>query len=100
MPSIFGFFYQNKEKNKIKIVKYFLYVFIDFGFLLLPFAVYLIYKQDFIEDRSSYKSKGFSIESNPKNGGEGIVEELGNAFGEELPNFKKNKKTKLKTIDI
>ena len=100
MPSIFGFFYDIKEKNKIQVVKYFLYIFLGFGFLLLPFLIYLVYKQDFIEDRSSYKSKGFSIETNSKNGGEGLVEELGNAYGEELPNFKKNKKTKLKSIDI
>ena len=63
--------------------------------------IYLIYKQDFIEERSSsFKNKGFSIEGNSRNGGEGIFEELGNAYGEELPNFKKNKKTKLKSIDI
>ena len=101
MPTIFGFFYQIKEKNKIQVVKYFLYVFLSCGFLLLPFMIYLIYKQDFIEERSSsFKNKGFSIEGNSRNGGEGIVEELGNAYGEELPNFKKNKKTKLKSIDI
>ena len=101
MPTIFGFFYDIKEKNKIQVVKYFLYIFLGIGFLLLPFMIYLIYKQDFIEERSSsYRSRGFSIEANPKNGGEGIVEELGNAFGEELPNIKKNKKTNLKSIDI
>ena len=101
MPTIFGFFYDIKEKNKIQVVKYFLYIFLGIGFLLLPFMIYLIYKQDFIEERSSsYRSRGFSIEVNPKNGGEGIVEELGNAFGEELPNIKKNKKTNLKSIDI
>ena len=100
MPSVFGFFYEKKEKNKIQVVKYFLYIFLGFGFLLLPFTIYLIYKRDFIEERSSYKSKGFSIEPNSKNGGEGIVEELGNAYGEELPNFKKNKKAKLKSINI
>ena len=101
MPAIFGFFYEIKEKNKIQVVKYFLYIFLGIGFLLLPFLIYLIYKQDFIEERSSsYRSKGFSIESNAKNGGEGIVQELGNAYGEELPNIKKNKKTKLKSIDI
>ena len=101
MPTIFGFFYDVKEKNKIQVVKYFLYVFLGVGFLLLPWMIYLIYKQDFIEERSSsYRSKGFSIEANSKNGGENIVEELGNAFGEELPNIKKNKKTKLKSIDI
>ena len=101
MPTIFGFFYDIKEKNKILVVKYFLYVFLAVGFLLLPWMIYLIYKQDFIEERSSsYRSKGFSIEANSKNGGENIVEELGNAFGEELPNIKKNKKTKLKSIDI
>ena len=101
MPTIFGFFYDFKEKNKIQVVKYFLYIFLGIGFLLLPFMIYLIYKQDFIEERSSsYRSRGFSIEVNPKNGGEGIVEELGNAFGEELPSIKKNKKTNLKSIDI
>ena len=101
MPTIFGLFYDIKEKNKIQVVKYFLYAFLGVGFLLLPFMIYLIYKQEFIEERtSSFRSKGFSIEANPKNGGEGIVEELGNAYGEELPNIKKNKKTKLKSIDI
>ena len=101
MPTIFGFFYDFKEKNKIQVVKYFLYVFLAVGFLLLPWMIYLIYKQDFIEERSSsYRSKGFSIETNSKNGGENLVEELGNAFGEELPSIKKNKKTKLKSIDI
>ena len=100
MPTIFGFFYDIKEKNKIQVVKYFLYIFLGLGFLLLPFLIFLIYRQDFIEERSSYKSKGFSIEVNSKNGGEGIFEELGNAYAEELPNFKKNKKAKLKTIDI
>ena len=100
MPSIFGFFYNIKEKNKIQVVKYFLYFFLGFGLLLLPFLIYLVYKRDFVEERSSYRSKGFSIEANSKNGGEGIVEELGNAYGEELPNFKKNKKAQLKSIDI
>ena len=100
MPTIFGFFYDIKEKNKIQVVKYFLYIFLGLGFLLLPFLIFLIYRQDFIEERSSYKSKGFSIEVNSKNGGEGIFEELGNAYAEELPNFKKNKKAKLKIIDI
>ena len=100
MPTIFGFFYDIKEKNKIQVVKYFLYIFLGLGFLLLPFLIFLIYRQDFIEERSSYKSKGFSIEVNSKNGGEGIFEELGNAYAEDLPNFKKNKKAKLKTIDI
>ena len=100
MPSIFGFFYNIKEKNKIQVVKYFLYFILGFGLLLLPFLIYLVYKRDFVEERSSYRSKGFSIEANSKNGGEGIVEELGNAYGEELPNFKKNKKAQLKSIDI
>ena len=100
MPTIFGIFYDLKEKNRIQVVKYFIYIFLGLGFLLLPILVYLIYRQDFIEDRSSYQSKGFSIETNSKNGGEGIVEELGNAYGEELPNIKKNKKAKLKSLDI
>ena len=95
MPSIFGFFYEIKEKNRIQVIKYFLYTFLGFAFL---FLIYLIYKQDFIEERSSIKGRGFSIDS--KNGGEGIVEELGNAFGEELPNIKKKKKAQLKSIDI
>ena len=98
MPSIFGFFYEIKEKNRIQVIKYFLYTFLGFAFLFLPFLIYLIYKQDFIEERSSIKGRGFSIDS--KNGGEGIVEELGNAFGEELPNIKKKKKAQLKSIDI
>ena len=38
---------------------------------------------------------------NQKNGGKGIVEELGKAYSEELPNNdRKTKKTKLKSIDI
>ena len=102
MPYIFGYIYDKKEKNKILAVKYFLYVNLGIGFLLLPILVYLIYRNDFAEnDRSSINSKGFSIEENSRNGGEGIVEELGNAYGEELPdNVKKSKKTKLKSIDI
>ena len=101
MPFIFGYVYQYKENNKILAVKYFLYVNLGIGFLLLPILIYLVYRNDFRDnDRSSISSKGFSIE-NSRNGGEGIVEELGNAYGEELPDsIKKRKKTQLKSIDI
>ena len=103
MPFIFGFIYEKKEKNKIVVVKYFLYVSLGIGFVLLPVLIYLIYRKDFREeeDRNSIKTKGFSFDVNSKNGGEGIVHELGNVYGEELPeNVKKTKKTKLKSIDI
>lgn len=102
MPFIFGLIYEKKEKNKIVAIKYFLYISLGIGFSLLPILIYLIYRQDFRdEDRSSIISKGFSFDVNSKNGGEGIVQELGNAYGEELPdNVKKTKKTKLKSIDI
>ena len=101
MPFIFGYVYQYKENNKILSVKYFLYVNLGIGFLLLPILIYLVYRNDFRDnDRSSINSKGFSIE-NSRNGGEGIFEEFGNAYGEELPdNIKKRKKTQLKSIDI
>ena len=101
MPFIFGFIYQYKESNKILAVKYFLYANLGIGFLLLPILIYLVYRNDFRDnDRSSINSKGFSIE-NSRNGGDRIVEEFGNAYGEELPdNIKKRKKTKLKSIDI
>jgi MFS family permease len=101
MPFIFGYVYQYNESNKILAVKYFLYANLGIGFLLLPILIYLVYRNDFRDnDRSSINSKGFSIE-NSRNGGEGIVEELGNAYGEELPdNIKKRKKTQLKSIDI
>ena len=101
MPFIFGYVYQYKENNKILAVKYFLYVNLGIGFLLLPILIYLVYRNDFRDnDRSSISSKGFTIE-NSRNGGEGIVEELGNAYGEELPDsIKKRKKTQLKSIDI
>ena len=63
--------------------------------------IYLIYKIDFSDsNRISFGSKGISIDVTSKNGG-GIVEQLGNAYGEELPdNTKKIKKTKLKSIYI
>ena len=104
MPFIFGFIYEKKRKNKIVVIKTFLYVCLGIGFGLLPFLIYLIYRKDFREeDRNSIRTKGFSFDANSKNGGEGIVQELGNVFGEELPgNIKKTrtKKTKLKSIDI
>ena len=97
MPFIFGIFYEKRKKNKILVVKYFLNSSLGGGFLLLLVLIYFIYRIDFREERSSL-SKGFSLSVN---GGKGIVEELGNAFGEELPgNVKKNKKTKLKSINI
>ena len=83
------------------LIKYFLNFTLGIGFILLIILIYLIYRFDFREDRGSIGIKGFSIESNSKNGGEGIVEELGNAYGEELPdNIKKSKKHKLKSIEI
>ena len=101
MPFIFGIFYEKRKKNKILVVKYFLNSSLGVGFVLLLALIYFIYRIDFREDRNSLGSKGFSFNVNQKNGGEGIVEELGNAFGEELPgNIKKNKKAKLKSIDI
>ena len=41
MPSIFGFFYEIKEKNRIQVIKYFLYTFLGFAFLFLPFLFHL-----------------------------------------------------------
>ena len=102
MPFIFGIFYENKKKKKILVVKYFLNFSLGLGFALLLLLIYLIYRIDFRDnDRNSYGSKGFIIDVNSKNGGKGIVEKLGNAYGEELPdNARKIKKTKLKSIDI
>ena len=101
MPFIFGIFYQKEIEKKIIVVKYFSNFTLGIGFILLVILIYLIYRFEFRDERSSIGSKGFSIEVNSKNGGEGIVEELGNAYGEELPdNVKKSKKTKLKSIDI
>ena len=101
MPFIFGIFYEKRKANKILVVKYFLNFNLGGGFLLLLILIYFIYRIEFREERSSVGSKGFSFNINQKNGGEGIVEELGNAFGEELPgSVKKNKKTKLKSINI
>ena len=101
MPFIFGICYEKRKNKKILVVKYFLNSTLGIGFVLLLVLIYLIYKIDFTDNRSSISSKGFSIELNSKNGGEEIVEQLGNAFGEELPdNVKKSKKTKLKSIDI
>ena len=102
MPFIFGIFYENKKKKKILVVKYFLNFSLGIGFALLLLLIYLIYRIDFRDnDRNSYGSKGFIIDVNSKNGGKGIVEKLGNAYGEELPdNARKIKKTKLKSIDI
>ena len=101
MPFIFGMFYQNKKKKKILVVKYFLNYTLGIGFVLLLILFYLIYRIDFREsDRTSIGNTGFSFGSNSKNGGQGIVEELGNAYGEELPdNARKSKKTILKTIE-
>ena len=102
MPFIFGIFYENKKKKKILVVKYFLNFSLGLGFALLLLLIYLIYRIDFRDnDRNSYGNKGFIIDVNSKNGGKGIVEKLGNAYGEELPdNARKIKKTKLKSIDI
>lgn len=102
MPFMFGIFYGNKKKKKILVVKYFLNTSLGIGFVLLLLLIYLVYRIDFRDNnRSSLGSKGFSIEMNQKNGGKGIVEELGKAYSEELPNNdRKTKKTKLKSIDI
>ena len=103
MPFIFGICYDKRQKKKILVVKYFLNTSLGFGFGLLSILVYLIYRIDFSENnRISFGNKGISIDVTSKNGGgTNIVEQLGNAFGEELPdNTKKTKKTKLKAIDI
>ena len=101
MPFIFGICYDKRKKKKILVVKYFLNTSLGIGFGLLTVLIYLIYKIDFSDsNRISFGSKGISIDVTSKNGG-GIVEQLGNAYGEELPdNTKKIKKTKLKSIDI
>ena len=101
MPFIFGICYDKRQKKKILVVKYFLNISLGIGFGLLTVLIYLIYKIDFSDNnRISFGSKGISIDVTSKNGG-GIVEQLGNAYGEELPdNTKKIKKTKLKSIDI
>ena len=101
MPFIFGICYDKRKKKKILVVKYFLNTSLGIGFGLLTVLIYLIYKIDFSDsNRISFGSKGISIDVTSKNGG-GIVEQLGNAYGEELPdNTKKIKKTKLKSLDI
>lgn len=102
MPFIFGICYDKRQKKKILVVKYFLNTSLGIGFGLLSILIYLIYRIDFSDNnRISFGSKGISIDLTSKNGGAGIVEQLGNAYGEELPdNTKKIKKTKLKSIDI
>jgi hypothetical protein len=108
LPYIFGFIYEKKEKDKIIGVKYFLYGCLGFGILLIPFLIYLIFRKEYNEkDRSSnssLNSKGFSIELSKKNGGEGIMQEFANAYGEDGEQIsdivKKKKKTQLKSIDI
>ena len=40
MPFIFGFFYENKKKKKILVVKYFLNDILGIGFVLLVFIVF------------------------------------------------------------
>ena len=108
LPYIFGFIYEKKEKDKIIGIKSFLYCSLGFGILLLPFLIYLIFRKEYNEkDRSSnssINSKGFSIDFSKKNGGEGIMQELANAYGEDGEEIsdivKKKKKTQLKSIDI
>ena len=108
LPYIFGFIYEKKEKDKIIEIKYFLYGSLGFGILLIPFLIYLIFRKEYNEkERSSnpsISSKGFSIDLSKKNGGEGIVQELANAYGEDGEQIsdivKKKKKTQLKSIDI
>lgn len=105
IPFIFGFFYEKKEKNKIIKIKHFLYCCLGVGFFLMPFLIYFIFRKEFNDnernDKFSIRSKGFSIDSNKKNGGEGIVQELANAYGDDITDIvKKKKKTQLKSIDI
>ena len=108
LPYIFGFIYEKKEKDKIIGIKYFLYGSLGFGILLIPFLIYLIFRKEYNEkERSSnpsISSKGFSIDLSKKNGGEGIVQELAKAYGEDGEQIsdivKKKKKTQLKSIDI
>lgn len=108
LPYIFGFVYEKKEKDKIIGVKYFLYGSLGFGILLMPFLIYVIFRKEYNEkERSSnpsINSKGFSIELSKKNGGEEIMQELANAYGEDGEQIsdivKKKKKTQLKSIDI
>jgi len=108
LPYIFGFIYEKKEKDKIIGIKSFLYCSLGFGILLIPFLIYLIFRKEYNEkDRSSnssINSKGFSIDFSKKNGGEGIMQELANAYGEDGEEIsdivKKKKKTQLKSIDI
>ena len=107
MPYIFGYIYEKKEKNKIMAVKSFLYGSLGFGIFSLPILIFLIFKRGYNEERTdklSIKSKGFSIDFNKKNGGEGIVQELANAYGEDGEEIsdivKKKKKTQLKSINI
>lgn len=108
LPYIFGFVYEKKEKDKIFGVKYFLYGSLGFGILLMPFLTYVIFRKEYTEkersSNSSINSKGFSIDLSKKNGGEGIVQELANAYGEDGEQIsdivKKKKKTQLKSIDI
>ena len=105
IPFIFGFFYEKKEKNKIIKIKHFLYCCLGVGFFLMHFLIYFIFRKEFNDnernDKFSIRSKGFSIDSNKKNGGEGIVQELANAYGDDITDIvKKKKKTQLKSIDI
>lgn len=108
LPYFFGYIYEKKEKDKIIGVKYFLYGSLGFGILLMPFLIYLIFRKEYNEkerssENSSINSK-FSIELNKKNGGEGIMQELAKAYGEDGEEIsdivKKKKKTQLKSIDI
>ena len=99
-PLIFGYVYQGFGYSKISAMKWFLNSNLGFGFLLLPILIYLLYKKNYLGLSSKIGSKGFSVNVNDKNGGEEIVQELANAYGE-FPNIgKKNKKTNLKSIEI
>lgn len=105
IPVIFGLIYENKEKNKIYGLKNFLYICLGIGLFLLPFLICLIFRREYNEnernDKFSIRSKGFSIDLNKKKGGEGIVQELANAYGDDISDMvKKKKKTELKSIDI
>jgi hypothetical protein len=75
------------------------------GLLLLPFLIYFAFRKEYTEkernDNISIRSKGFSIDINKKNGGEAIVQELANAYGDDITDMvKKKKKTQLKSINI
>jgi hypothetical protein len=65
------------------VLKYCLNYTLGIGFVLLLILFYLIYRIDFREnDRNSFGKKGISFVPNSNKRGKGIVDELGNAYGE------------------